>query len=78
MGATLKNTTFMWCSSGSQLDMAAYDWVNSQPNYGVNQSCLVHTTGVSTAMFGTFSKPADNGLNDWECFDSMEYLCEEP
>jgi hypothetical protein len=70
-------TNFTWCT-GTHLDVTIYDWIIAQPNYKGNQSCMVHVTdfGHTVPLFGLVK--GDNGLNDWECYDVNEYLCEAP
>lgn len=77
VGATnrLCSKNFTWCT-GSQLNISMYNWIIAQPNYLGNQSCVVHVTDYGhNVPFAGFIK-GDNGFNDWECYDSNEYLCE--
>ncbi|XP_059485077.1 uncharacterized transmembrane protein DDB_G0289901-like [Neocloeon triangulifer] len=63
---------FTWCT-GSQIDISKYDWTLMQPNYlGGNQHCIVMTVELDG-----FILPGDNGLNDWECYELNNYLCEK-
>jgi hypothetical protein len=64
---------FLWCS-GQEVTKAGYDWIDGQPNYLLlygGQHCIVHISDR-----GAFMRAAGFGLNDWECFESNQYLCE--
>jgi hypothetical protein len=65
---------FLWCS-GQEVKLAPeYDWIGGQPNYLLlfgGQHCIAHIIDS-----GGFMRNADTGLNDWECHESNQYLCE--
>ncbi|XP_065353080.1 uncharacterized transmembrane protein DDB_G0289901-like [Cloeon dipterum] len=62
---------FEWCT-GNTIDVSAYRWILSQPNYSRDQYCMEMTIGI-----GFFGFPGISGLNDWECYESLNYLCEQ-
>jgi hypothetical protein len=67
---------FKWCMSGEPLVIGNYDWINLQPNYLLfNQHCMTHCVDVTEVPFVGFVR-GDDGLNDWECFEKNQYICE--
>jgi hypothetical protein len=73
MGATDNSCgdKFLWCS-GKEVKILDYKWISGQPNHWLgNQHCIAHIINK-----GGFFGGADDGLNDWECFEINQYLCE--
>lgn len=69
---------FKWCASGEPLVIPNYDWINGQPNYLLfNQHCMTHCVdyGIVLPLIGL--QRGDDGLNDWECWEQNQYICEE-
>lgn len=59
---------FVWCS-GTQVAVANYDWVKTQPVYTLNQNCLAQYLEKGIIQ--------DVGLKHLECTNSHRYFCEE-
>jgi hypothetical protein len=66
---------YHWCS-GKEVDVTLMDWRIFQPNYLPNQHCLAMALRYGWEILFKFY-PADNGLNDKECWLETNYLCEE-
>lgn len=66
---------YHWCT-GTAVDVALMDWRHVQPNYLIYQHCLGIALRYGWQVLLKFW-PADNGLNDKECWLETYYLCEE-
>lgn len=67
--------TYHWCT-GKAIDTAAMDWRLFQPNFFIYQHCIAIALRYGWEILWTFW-PADNGLNDKECWLEAFYICEE-
>lgn len=68
---------FKWCISGELMVNSNYDWIFGQPNNALfNQHCMTHCVdyGITVPLLGF--QPGDDGLNDWECWELNQYICE--
>lgn len=65
---------FFWCS-GQEVKITDYKWISGQPNYLLllgGQHCITQCN-IQPAFLRIGH---DTGLNDWECYEANQYLCE--
>jgi hypothetical protein len=71
---------FKWCMSGEILEIKIktfYDWIDGQPNFlFFNQHCMTHCVDYGIVLPLVGLQRGDDGLNDWECWEQNQYICE--
>jgi hypothetical protein len=71
---------FYWCSGTFLPTRDSLDqnlWSPKQPNFLPFQDCMALALGYDSPLT-LLTKENEYGINDWECHESINYMCEPP